>query len=94
VPGWFGIGGTSLSSPVWSGVIALWDSSHNARFGNANPGIYKLFRASGSYNHTFHDITRINQQPNNNGFFPVTPNYDEATGIGTPRITGFATSNP
>jgi subtilase family serine protease len=90
VPGWFGIGGTSLSSPVWSSVIALWDSVHGTRFGNANVGLYQLFRSKNSYNTFFHDITGKHQTENNNGFYPTTPNYDIATGIGTPRIAGIA----
>ena len=88
-PGWFGIGGTSLSSPLWSAVIALWDSVHGQRFGNANFGLYQLFRANHSYTRFFHDITGVNQTENSNGFYPVTRNYDMATGIGTPRIAGL-----
>ncbi len=89
-PGWFGIGGTSLSSPVWSAIIALWDSVHGKRFGNANYGLYQLFRSSNAYSKYFHDITGKNQTENNNGFYPTTRNYDMATGIGTPDISGIA----
>lgn len=92
-PGWFGIGGTSLSSPVWSGVIALWDSVHGGRFGSANFGLYQLFRSSNSYKKYFHDITGQNQTENNNGFDPTTPNYDLTTGIGTPIIAGIVSAN-
>lgn len=88
-PGWFGIGGTSLASPLWSGVIALWDSVHGQRFGNANRVLYQLFQSGFSYYWFFHDITGKNQTENNNGFYPTTPNYDMTTGIGTPRISGI-----
>ncbi|MBV9257817.1 MAG: S8/S53 family peptidase [Ktedonobacteraceae bacterium] len=91
--GWFGIGGTSLSSPVWSAIIGLWDSVHGKRFGNANYGLYQLFRSANSYSKYFHDITGKNQTENNNGFYPTTENYDMATGIGTPRISGIARAN-
>jgi subtilase family serine protease len=94
VPGWFGIGGTSLSSPLWSGIIALWDSVQGQRFGNANAGLYELFRSDNSYSQFFHDITGKNQTENNNGLYPTTPNYDMATGIGSPRISGIAEYNP
>jgi kumamolisin len=93
-PGWFGIGGTSLSSPLWSGIIALWDSVHGQRFGNANSQLYELFRSNDAYGKYFHDITGYHQNINNNGYYPTTPNYDMATGIGTPRISGIAQSNP
>lgn len=94
VPGWFGIGGTSLSSPLWSGIIALWDSVHGERFGNANPELYELFRSDDAYSQFFHDITGVHQTENNNGLYPTTPNYDMTTGIGTPSISSIAESNP
>jgi subtilase family serine protease len=93
-PGWFGIGGTSLSSPLWSGIISLWDSVHAKRFGNANAALYELFRSANSYNRYFHDITGKNQTENNNGLYPTTQNYDMATGIGTPDISAIAMSHP
>ena len=88
--GWFGIGGTSLSSPLWSAIIALSVSVNGERFGNANPQLYSLFRSDKGYSTFYHDITGKNQTENNNGYYPVTPNYDLATGIGTPRISDIA----
>ena len=83
-PGWFGIGGTSLSSPLWSGIAADRDSYRGSRSGNLNPLLYNLFnRNAGKY---FHDITGAGTPETNNGFFPTTATYDEATGIGTPKI--------
>jgi kumamolisin len=90
-PGWFGIGGTSLSSPLWSAIIADRDGLWHGRTGNANPLLYFLynFDSRGFFN----DITGIRQRSNNNGLFPTTPGYDQATGIGTPKmgalISGF-----
>ena len=92
VPGWFGIGGTSLSSPVWSAIIALSDSYNHRRFGQADVSLYNKFRSN--YGAYFHDITGINQTENNNGYYPVTPNYDYATGIGTPRIAAIVKAGP
>lgn len=80
-PGWFGIGGTSLSSPLWSGIIADRDSYQGLRSGNVNPLLYSLYR--GDPTRFFHDING-HQATNNNGFYPTTKGYDLATGIGTP----------
>ena len=44
VPGWFEIGGTSLSSPLWSGIIADRDSYQGHRSGNVNPLLYLLLQ--------------------------------------------------
>jgi subtilase family serine protease len=90
--GWFEIGGTSLSSPLWSGIIADQDSYFRERLGNANPLLYELYNydAPGFFN----DITGIHQLENNNGLFPVTPGYDQATGIGTPKMGAIITLSP
>ena len=86
---WFGIGGTSLSAPVWGAILADSVSlGGGARIGLANPALYAMLR--GSYGSTFHDITGINQTVNNNGLFLTTRNYDMATGIGSPRISAIA----
>jgi subtilase family serine protease len=91
-PGWFGIGGTSLSSPLWSAVIADRDGFWHGRIGNANPLLYALYNLD--YPGFFHDITGIGQKSNNNGLFPTTPGYDLATGIGTPKMAPIITGAP
>jgi subtilase family serine protease len=86
-PGWFGIGGTSLSSPLWSGIAADRDSFHGRRSGNLNPLLYLLYNtAPGVF---FHDITGAGTPETHNGFFPTTKGYDEATGIGTPNMAAL-----
>jgi subtilase family serine protease len=90
--GWFGIGGTSLSSPLWSAIIADHDSFWNHRIGNANPLLYSLYNSdSDGY---FNDITGRGQATDNNGLFPTTPGYDLATGIGTPKMGALITLVP
>ena len=93
-PGWFGIGGTSLSSPVWSAIIADRDSFFGHRTGNINPLMYLLYNLAPS--HFFHDITGIGAAQaaaTNNGLFPTTPGYDMATGIGTPKMAALITQS-
>jgi subtilase family serine protease len=86
-PGWFGIGGTSLSSPFWSAIVADRDSFHHTRIGLADAWLYGLFnRVPALY---FHDITGQGQTTRDNGFFPVTRGYDEAVGIGSPRMASL-----
>ena len=90
VPGWFGIGGTSLSSPLVSAIIADRDSYRRQRSGNINPMLYLLNKlAPGGY---FHDIIGTGQAPRNNGLFPTVPGYDLATGVGTPRMAALITT--
>ena len=90
--GWFGIGGTSLSSPLWSAIIADHDGLFHGRIGNANPLLYLLYNVNPEG--YFHDITGIGQTTNNNGLFPTTPGYDLSTGIGTPKMGSLITLVP
>jgi subtilase family serine protease len=90
-PGWFHIGGTSLSAPLWAALLSDRDAFDGHRSGNANYLLYALFDNPSTYATDFHDITGFNQVSNNNGYDPVTPGYDEATGIGTPNFTGLIT---
>jgi subtilase family serine protease len=88
-PGWFGIGGTSLSGPVWAGIFADRDSYLGRRSGNANPLVYQLYRTRPHA--FFHDITGIGQSVRSNGKFRTRPGYDLVTGIGTPIMAALIT---
>jgi kumamolisin len=87
VPGWFGIGGTSLSSPLVSAIIADRDSLHGNRSGNINPTLYREYQIAPSL--FFHDVTGAGHIAKNNGLFPAVPGYDLATGIGTIKMAPF-----
>jgi len=90
-PGWFHIGGTSLSAPLWGALFADRDAFQGHRTGNVNPLLYALFNNPYAYARDFHQITAFHQQSTNNGFYPVTPDYNEATGIGSPNFSGLIT---
>jgi len=79
------VGGTSLASPMWAGVITLADQTRisgggtslsSASVQNSLYGIYN----SPNYLNDFHDVTT-----GNNGFAAGT-GYDLVTGIGTPKV--------
>lgn len=81
--GWYQVGGTSLSAPLWAGFLAIVDQGLGANasiggIGLANPWLYRVFQ-SGNYSSCFHDITS-----GNNGGFSAGTGYDLVTGIGTP----------
>ena len=89
VPGWFGIGGTSLSAPLLSAMVADRDSFQHHRTGNFNTVIYKLYQFDPSI--YFHDITGNGHVAKGNGLFPAVPGYDLATGVGTPKASAIIT---
>ena len=89
-PGWFHIGGTSLSAPLFGALFSDRDAFEGHRVGNANYVLYALFDNPNTRAADFHDILGLPLE-NNNGFYPVTRNFDEATGIGSPNFTGLIT---
>jgi kumamolisin len=92
-PGWFHIGGTSLAAPLFGALFSDRDAYQRHRTGSANYLLYALYNSPFSSFTDFHDITGFHQVSNNNGFYPVTPGYDEATGIGTPNFAGLITGS-
>ena len=91
-PGWFHIGGTSLSAPLWAALFADRDAYHGRRIGNANPLLYSLFNDGSAYASDFHQIGD-HDGSTNNGYYPVTPEFNEATGIGSPNFSGLITGS-
>ncbi|MGA3296496.1 MAG: S53 family peptidase, partial [Candidatus Bathyarchaeia archaeon] len=85
--GWFGCGGTSLSTPLWAGFIGILLQLKGAgSFGNIGPLIYQT--ASGpKYSTIFHDVT----SGSNNGYSAST-GWDPITGWGTPIANLLAQS--
>jgi subtilase family serine protease len=88
-------GGTSAGSPQWAGIVALADQAAKKRLGFINTAIYRIGR-SPLYHAAFHDIVT-----GNNTFtrvtgndvvvsiqgYDATPNWDAATGFGTPIVS-------
>ncbi|MFI9274375.1 S8 family serine peptidase [Kitasatospora sp. NPDC052896] len=89
--GWELWGGTSVATPIFSGVVALADQLAGHRLGNLNQGLYALgalqqagFKQTG--------LTDIVGGSNTNGGvpgWPATPGYDLATGWGTVDAAKF-----
>ncbi len=90
------VGGTSVGSPAWAGIVALADQAAGERLGFLNNGIYRIL-ASGSYSKGFHDITTGDNSTTifgNNGPIPVPgypagPGWDAVTGAGTPEVSSL-----
>jgi subtilase family serine protease len=98
-PGWNEVGGTSAGAPLWAAIAVLADDYHHRRQGLLNMHLYVYDTTSG-YRYDMHDIAHaatftyagVRYTVGTNGYFPVTPDYDMATGIGTPIIYAFAES--
>ena len=77
--------GTSASTPLWAGVIALADQKAGRHLGFVNPAIYDIARA---YRSAFHDVvTGDNSVLWPTGVFTgyqAGPGWDPVTGWGSP----------
>jgi kumamolisin len=86
--GWLTVGGTSAAAPMWAAMVALANQqaakAGKKTLGFLNPALYKI-GSSSKYGRDFHDITAPgnNDEGFNGGAYPVTKNYDMATGWGT-----------
>ena len=79
--------GTSSSTPLWAGVIALADQQAGQHLGFVNPALYAIAR-SPAYHQAFHDVvTGDNSILWPTGVFTgynAGPGWDPVTGLGSP----------
>ena len=83
-PLWFGVYGTSLSTPLWAGFLAIaLQMKGSGSFGNLGPRLYQVAN-SPSYSSLFHDVIS-----GSNGY-SAGPGWDPVTGWGTPIASALA----
>jgi len=82
------VGGTSAAAPFWASstvLIQQYVSSQGAgRLGFIGPMLYAI-AAGGAQFPAFHDVT-----VGGNRFYPATPGWDFATGLGSPDVYNLA----
>ncbi|HET6324740.1 MAG TPA: S53 family peptidase, partial [Planctomycetaceae bacterium] len=78
--GWFQVGGTSLSTPLWAGLVAIANQGRALNGQTSLNGLTQtLPTLYGLPSSDFNDITA-----GSNGTFSATTGYDLVTGRGTP----------
>ncbi|MGZ4143186.1 MAG: S53 family peptidase, partial [Actinomycetota bacterium] len=89
--GWYDIGGTSIGTPQWAGLVALADQMAGHRLGLINPTLYSIASNPSQYAADYFDVTT-----GNNGLFapdvpgyPATTGWDPVTGLGTPNAANL-----
>ena len=98
--GFYGVGGTSASTPAFAGILALISQSQGgARLGQANYVLYNLANQASLYSSAFHDVTTGNNSvycvsgsPDcGSNLFETGYNagvaYDQASGLGSVDVT-------
>lgn len=88
--GWYDIGGTSLSSPQWAGLVAIAAQMNGGGLGPINQALYTLGANPGTYASDFYDVTTGNNtaDPTVPGY-PATTGWDPVTGLGTPNAAAL-----
>jgi kumamolisin len=83
---WGAVGGTSAAAPIWAAGLALVNEGllkQGHAFGYGPQLFYQVANA-GNGARSYYDVTR-----GNNLYYPATPGWDFATGLGTPNFTDF-----
>jgi subtilase family serine protease len=87
--GWYDIGGTSLSTPQWAGIVAIADQANGGGLGLINPGLYKIGADAARYASDFYDVTTGNNTASSVPGYPATTGWDPVTGLGTPNAANL-----
>ncbi|HMG56102.1 MAG TPA: S53 family peptidase, partial [Kofleriaceae bacterium] len=82
------IGGTSASTPLWAGFMALANQSNQAKgkIGFPNPTLYSIGRST-SYGTSFNDVNDLSKSSAacDGTQYTAVAGYDQVTGWGSPR---------
>jgi subtilase family serine protease len=88
--GWYDIGGTSLSSPQFAGLIAIAAQINGGGLGPINAALYKIGADPARYAADFFDVTHGNNQTVSTiPGYPATTGWDPITGLGTPNAANL-----
>jgi hypothetical protein len=97
--GWSTDGGTSSSTPIWAGLVALSGASPTCAsnpatrkgVGFVSPLLYSVASNPTQYAASFNDVVSGDNDIyglHDGDVFPATTGYDLASGLGSPRLTG------
>ena len=83
---WDYSGGTSAATPIWASAYALLNQGLVSQTGHYVSGTSLLYTLAiqDSKDNPFYDV-----QEGNNLYYPATPGWDYATGLGTPNLGGI-----
>ena len=79
----YSLGGTSIATPMWAGIIATMDQYYNKSLGLVNPIFYKISETK-YYTNAFTQITS-----GGNYGYDAGPGWNPVTGLGTPLISNL-----
>lgn len=86
---WGAVGGTSAAAPIWAAGMELVNEGlikqlHKFAY---SPQLFYLADDGNNDMNAYYDVTQ-----GNNLYYPATPGWDYATGLGTPNLANFYTA--
>src|SRR5208283_624855 len=87
-----GIGGTSISTPMWAGISKLIAQISSGRLGTMNARIYALGALGNASKSGLRDVTSGTNGFNGVAGYSAGPGYDLTTGWGSPDVQTFETA--
>ena len=83
---WGAVGGTSAAAPIWAAGLALVNEGLMKQIGKftASPQLFYVVAQGMNGMRPYFDVTQ-----GNNLYYPATPGWDYATGLGTPNLWDF-----
>ncbi len=83
---WTAVGGTSAAAPIWATGISLVNEGliHQVHKYAYSPSMFYEVADHPGGQQPFYDVTR-----GNNLYYPATPGWDYASGLGTPNLASF-----
>ncbi len=90
--GWYSVGGTSLSTPQWAGIIAVANAQRavvaKAALGEVHAALYgQIASVAGNYAAEFADISKGSD--GTCATCSARGGYDQPTGLGTPNVSSL-----
>ena len=88
--GWYSMGGTSVGTPQWAGLVALAAQLNGGGLGPINAALYTIGAAPARYASDFFDVTTGSNAPDPSApGYPATGGWDPITGLGTPNAANL-----
>ncbi len=86
---WGAVSGTSATAPIWASGLALVNEGLIKQPGKFAYSLQLFYLADDGNNgmNAHFDVTG-----RNNLYYPATPGWDYATGLGTPNLVNFYTA--
>lgn len=83
---WGAVGGTSAAAPIWAAGMALVNEGLLKQLNKftASPQLFYIVAEGAGGLHPYYDVTQ-----GNNLYYPATPGWDYASGLGTPNLADF-----